>query len=184
MIRARLPQSDVADQHAADYAHVFDPLIDDFLLSAFVTVLLHAKVIDLVGKAVECRHVCVRQRVAEVPVLRAGAGGVEENLVTLNQPSGLFLIPEWHYIRLQIGHEVIEMAGQNVNQDNPLHRALAVLDLRLCRGKGNQRETTYCDCDSNSLLHAYFLLTRLEFHFCQGPRSVYLSSDYRTRNCS
>ena len=89
LTRRQLPQCSVADQHAVDYAHVFHPLIDDFLLSVFVAILLHAKAIDLIEEAVESSHVFVGRRVTEVLIFGPGTRGVDEHLVILNQ-TGVF----------------------------------------------------------------------------------------------
>lgn len=58
--RKQLPQRNVAQQHTADDAHIFNPFIDHLLLCALVAILLHANVKDLVGKTIQRRHVLVR----------------------------------------------------------------------------------------------------------------------------
>ena len=89
-----LPQSNVPNQHSADYVRIFYPLVIDLLLGGRVAILLHVDAIDLVGEAIQGSHVSEDEGVADVPIVRAGALGVQKHVEGDKQPGAPFRLPD------------------------------------------------------------------------------------------
>lgn len=132
---------------------VLEAFVEDFLLGGRVAVVLHAQGVDLVGEAVEGAHVLVDDGVAEVPVLGAVGGLVEEGAIADDEAGALFGFKEGDAVGLEVGVEGGGVAGENVDVDDALDGALGVRDLGVGGGDGGQGQSGESGGEEDCISH-------------------------------
>src|SRR5215469_2672953 len=145
----KLSQSNIAQQAAADHFGVFDALLDDLLFVIFAAVLLHTKLVHLVGKVIEGGHVFVGDSEANVPVIGARGRLIEKDVVIEDQAGALFRFPQRNDVLLQVAVKCIRAARHDAKEHHACDGALFVGNLgtggngRNDKGKEQSSSQTY-----------------------------------------